>query len=120
MTLCHCLACSTHRYWPSEVDITGVGEQLQTAAARGVHVLRHPTHAYAGFGATLQCWEPQLEQLLQPRQEGLTRVLLMDNRGVGRSASPQDRAQYTTSLMAQDILGILVSPVLPSWGFCTP
>ena len=39
-------------------------------------------------------------------------MLLMDNRGVGRSASPQDKAQYTTSLMAQDILGILVRPVL--------
>lgn len=62
----------------------------------------------AGFGATLQCWEPQLEQLLQPRRGGLTRVLLMDNRGVGRSGSPEDKRQYTTSLMAQDVLGILV------------
>ena len=57
--------------------------------------------------ATLGCWAPQLEQLLAPRKSSLTRVLLMDNRGVGGSSSPKDKQQYQTHLMAADILGIL-------------
>ena len=77
------------------------GVQLGSCSACDAQPLR------AGFGATLGCWAPQLEQLLAPRQGSLTRVLLMDNRGVGRSDSPEDKRAYTTRLMAADILAML-------------
>lgn len=36
------------------------------------------------------------------------RVLLLDNRGVGRSASPKSRAAYSTTAMATDVISLLV------------
>lgn len=61
-----------------------------------------------GFGATLQCWEPQLDRLLQPDQPRPTRCLLLDNRGVGRSGSPARKSAYHTATMAEDILLLMV------------
>ena len=66
-----------------------------------------------GFGATHGCWEPQLsEGLLTGRHGGKDpkcRILMMDNRGVGSSGCPEDKRQYTTAIMAQDVLNLLVS-----------
>lgn len=65
-----------------------------------------------GFGATHGCWAPQLEELLGSKQAGgppRARVLLLDNRGVGRSESPLSRKAYTTTIMATDVICILVS-----------
>lgn len=39
------------------------------------------------------------------------RLLLVDNRGVGRSSSPLAPTAYTTSRMAEDILQIMVGSV---------
>lgn len=60
-----------------------------------------------GFGATLQCWEPQLDRLLDSEQPRATRCLLMDNRGVGRSGSPSRKSAYRTTVMAADVLAIM-------------
>lgn len=61
-----------------------------------------------GFGATMDCWEPQLDGLLRhPGDEVPVRVCLLDNRGVGRSSSPKPRTAYTTSRMADDCITIL-------------
>lgn len=64
-----------------------------------------------GFGATSGCWAPQLDELLGSKQPGgppRARVLLLDNRGVGRSGSPESKRAYTTSIMATDIICLLV------------
>jgi hypothetical protein len=37
-------------------------------------------------------------------------VLMLDNRGVGRSGCPQAKAAYTTTIMATDVLLLLVRP----------
>ncbi|KAK9788003.1 hypothetical protein WJX73_006862 [Symbiochloris irregularis] len=60
-----------------------------------------------GFGATHQCWEPQLEQLLSREQTTPTRCLLMDNRGVGRTGAPASTSAYTTSIMAADVYALM-------------
>lgn len=63
-----------------------------------------------GFGATLDCWEPQLDGLLNHQgnaNQTTIRVCLLDNRGVGRSSSPKARQAYTTSIMAEDCITVL-------------
>lgn len=63
-----------------------------------------------GFGATHACWAPQLDELLRGKAQGdppRTRVLMLDNRGVGRSGSPKARAAYSTTIMASDIIALL-------------
>jgi len=37
-------------------------------------------------------------------------VLMLDNRGVGRSESLQHKAAYSTTIMALDVLSLLVDP----------
>ena len=66
--------------------------------------------SWPGFGATHQCWEPQLDRLLQMDQPSPTRCLLMDNRGVGRSGSPSRKSAYHTAVMAADVFALMVSP----------
>ncbi|DBA73505.1 TPA: hypothetical protein ACH3X1_011531 [Trebouxia sp. C0004] len=63
-----------------------------------------------GFGATLDCWEPQLDGLLnhQASPGASVRACLLDNRGVGRSGSPKARQAYTTTIMADDCIAVLV------------
>ena len=67
------------------------------------------TRRHAGFGATYQCWEPQLDRLLHKDQPAPTRCLLMDNRGVGKSGSPSRKSAYRTTVMAADVLALMVS-----------
>ena len=57
------------------------------------------------------CWGPQLDDLLRAGEKGRppVRALVLDNRGVGRSSSRLRRRAYSTVLMAQDILALLVS-----------
>ena len=64
----------------------------------------------AGFACTLGCWAPQLDDLLRAGEEERppVRVLVLDNRGVGRSSARLRRRAYSTVLMAQDIIAILV------------
>jgi len=66
----------------------------------------------AGFACTLGCWGPQLDDLLRPGADGAppVRVLVLDNRGVGRSSSRLRRRAYSVVLMAEDVLAILVRP----------
>jgi pimeloyl-ACP methyl ester carboxylesterase len=56
-------------------------------------------------------WNPQLDELLTLDGGGrpAVRVLLVDNRGVGRSSVPKSRSAYTTSSMAADVLCIMVT-----------
>ena len=54
---------------------------------------------------------PQLHELLTPETEGApspVKVLVMDNRGVGRSGAPLKRSAYSTAIMATDVLTIMV------------
>ena len=64
----------------------------------------------AGFACTLGCWGPQLDDLLRAGEKGrpAVRALVLDNRGVGRSSARLRRRAYSTTLMAQDILALLV------------
>ncbi|KAA6424663.1 MAG: hypothetical protein FRX49_05330, partial [Trebouxia sp. A1-2] len=66
--------------------------------------------ASSSFGATLDCWEPQLDGLLnhQASPGGVSvSACLLDNRGVGRSGSPKARQAYTTTIMAEDCIAVL-------------
>lgn len=67
-----------------------------------------------GFACTLGGWTPQLDELLAEDRLGrpAARVLLLDNRGVGRSSIPQRRSAYSTTAMAQDALAIMVGLVI--------
>lgn len=40
-------------------------------------------------------------------------VCVVDNRGVGGSSVPKDKAQYSTRHMAQDALGVMVRVEIP-------
>ncbi len=35
-------------------------------------------------------------------------ICLLDNRGYGRSSTPQDKKQYSTELMAKDVVNVMV------------
>ncbi|KAK9864731.1 hypothetical protein WJX84_003798, partial [Apatococcus fuscideae] len=62
------------------------------------------------FAASLNGWGPQMDDLLSPRDEygqAPVRLLLVDNRGVGRSSSPLPSSAYSTSIMAADTLQIM-------------
>ena len=63
-----------------------------------------------GFACTLGGWTPQLDELLAEDAQGraAARVLLLDNRGVGRSSIPCRRSAYSTTVMAQDVLAVMV------------
>ena len=65
-----------------------------------------------GFGATHDCWKPQLNDGFLSGRHGSSvpkcRVLMMDNRGVGSSDSPEKTSEYTTTIMANDVIGLLV------------
>jgi hypothetical protein len=56
----------------------------------------------------------QEEQLKQQRQ-GLAQqqmlVCMIENRGMGRSSCPRDSAAYSTSIMARDVVAVMVSGV---------
>ncbi len=55
-------------------------------------------------------WNPQLDELLAEDEFGrpASQVLLVDNRGVGRSSIPARRSAYSSTIMATDVLCILV------------
>jgi hypothetical protein len=59
-------------------------------------------------------WQEEQLQLLQ-QQQALAQqqmlVCIMDNRGMGRSSCPRDNAAYSTSIMAQDVVAVMVSVV---------
>lgn len=66
--------------------------------------------SWTGFACTMGGWNPQLDELLAEHDDGHTavRVLLLDNRGVGRSSIPHRRSAFTTTTMATDVLHIMV------------
>ena len=73
------------------------------------------THAapalHAGFAAAHACWLPQLDAMLKPARHGdlpPVRIMVLDNRGVGRSSAPDKMAAYSTSIMADDVLAVMV------------
>ena len=55
-----------------------------------------------GFGASSAMWEPNVAALSQNR-----RVITWDLRGHGRSASPDDPAQYSQAASVEDISAVL-------------
>src|SRR4029079_16620886 len=59
-----------------------------------------PAVLIMGLGSDLHMWERQLDGLGADR-----RVLIFDNRGVGRSAKP--RGPYSTAEMADDTLAVI-------------
>lgn len=63
-----------------------------------------------GFACTMGGWSPQLAELLSEdeTERSATQVLLVDNRGVGRSSIPARRTAYSSTIMATDVLCILV------------
>lgn len=65
-------------------------------------------------------WNPQLDELLAEDASGrpATQTLLLDNRGVGRSSIPERRTAYSTTIMAMDVLCILVGPLAPHMTLC--
>ena len=69
----------------------------------------------AGFAAAHACWLPQLDALLKPVRAGdlpPVRIMVLDNRGVGRSSAPDKMAAYSTSIMADDVLAVMVRALL--------
>jgi hypothetical protein len=62
----------------------------------------------------------QEEQLKQQRQ-GLAQqqmlVCIVENRGMGRSSCPRDSAAYSTSIMAHDVVAVMVSGQWCAWPF---
>jgi len=40
---------------------------------------------------------------------GLLEVLCIENRGLGRSSAPLRKRQYSTTIMAKDVLSVMVS-----------
>lgn len=65
----------------------------------------------AGFAAAHAAWLPQLHGLLNPEEEGgpsPVKVMVLDNRGIGRSSSPLVKEAYSTSIMATDVLNVMV------------
>ncbi|GAB4816031.1 hypothetical protein N2152v2_003077 [Parachlorella kessleri] len=63
-----------------------------------------------GFGATNIVWAPQLADLLATEGDGgepPMAVCVFDNRGVGRSSSPAGWKNYTTDIMAGDVLALM-------------
>jgi len=67
----------------------------------------------AGFAAAHACWLPQLDAMLKPARHGAlppVRIMVLDNRGVGRSSAPDKMAAYSTSIMADDVLAVMVRP----------
>ncbi len=61
---------------------------------------RLPVVLLMGLGTDSNAWERQVPVLARSR-----RVLVLDNRGVGRSAKP--RGPYTTAELAADALGVM-------------
>lgn len=55
-----------------------------------------------GYGDTSQAWQPQIAAL-SPRY----RLVTFDMRGHGRTASPDDQAQYSEALVVADLAALL-------------
>ena len=78
------------------------------SACAGCDPCRH-----AGFAAAHACWLPQLDAMLKPAKPGdlpPVRIMVLDNRGVGRSSAPAKLRAYSTSIMADDVLAVMVRP----------
>lgn len=64
----------------------------------------------AGFAAGGDAWLPNVAELLGRAVLPCTlEVCVFDNRGVGGSSVPQDKARYSTRRMAADALALMVS-----------
>ncbi|KAG2485288.1 hypothetical protein HYH03_015963 [Edaphochlamys debaryana] len=61
-----------------------------------------------GFAAVGQAWLPTLSDLFKRGDKVRNlQVCVFDNRGIGRSTVPADKKAYTTTIMAQDALGVM-------------
>mmetsp|Transcript_18336 Transcript_18336/g.31377 ORF Transcript_18336/g.31377 Transcript_18336/m.31377 type:complete len:393 (-) Transcript_18336:597-1775(-) len=63
-----------------------------------------------GFAASREAWYPLLTQLTRfwsMTTGGPLEVLLMDNRGVGSSSTPEHKSDYTTDAFAMDVLCLM-------------
>ena len=64
----------------------------------------------AGFAAGGDAWLPNIAELLGRALLPCTlEMCVFDNRGVGASSVPSDKAQYSTRRMAADALALMVS-----------
>src|SRR4051812_6158418 len=77
------------------IDRDGVSIYYEVHGAGG-----DPLLLLMGLGVDAHGWEMQLAAMAERH-----RVVLVDNRGVGRSDKP--RGPYTTALLAEDALGAL-------------
>ncbi|MFS8013735.1 putative carboxylesterase [Helianthus anomalus] len=58
-----------------------------------------------GLAGTHDSWNPQIEGLIN--DENGIQVCAFDNRGMGRSSIPKNKAEYTTRVMANDALSVM-------------
>ncbi|KAM0000562.1 putative carboxylesterase [Helianthus debilis subsp. tardiflorus] len=58
-----------------------------------------------GLAGTHDSWNPQIEGLVN--DESGIQVCAFDNRGMGRSSIPKNKAEYTTRVMANDALSVM-------------
>jgi pimeloyl-ACP methyl ester carboxylesterase len=65
-----------------------------------------PAVLLMGLGSDLHGWERQVPELARTR-----RVLVMDNRGVGRSAKPD--GPYSTAELGDDVVGVMDAAGIP-------
>lgn len=85
---------------------------MSTAVANGIdiyyeeHGSGEPLLLIMGWGGNAASWRPQLEGLA-----GHFRVIIFDNRGVGRSSAPDE--PYTIPQMARDTVGLLDALEVP-------
>ncbi|CAL8464728.1 g4263 [Coccomyxa elongata] len=81
----------------------------QTSEEEGRKDNRPKVVLIMGFACTMGGWNPQLDELLAEDEFGrpASQVLLVDNRGVGRSSIPARRSAYSSTIMATDVLCIL-------------
>lgn len=100
-----CITCNPHEQMPVEeelsaVKMTGASEaKLLTEKTLEQQDKQNSSHAVHCAHAKLQARAPG----------AVVRICLLDNRGVGRSSSPASRQAYSTSIMADDCIAVLVS-----------
>uniref|UniRef100_A0A7S3QYD1 AB hydrolase-1 domain-containing protein n=2 Tax=Dunaliella tertiolecta TaxID=3047 RepID=A0A7S3QYD1_DUNTE len=68
--------------------------------------------AIQGFAAGAEAWQPLLLEMKelwgkQMDQTTVLEVLCIENRGLGKSSSPKKKSQYSTTILARDVLSVM-------------
>ncbi|CAG9465202.1 unnamed protein product [Pedinophyceae sp. YPF-701] len=86
---------------------------------RNDHAVEARVVFIAGLAASWRMWwEPQMRMLFDERLRlsGIppVRVLVLDNRGIGRSEAPTDKSRYSIETMADDVLRCMDAAGFPT------